>query len=98
MTIDLFLTQYISEGLLGATDMECAAVTKDVSITPDNNNDSSPEEQRKQVKRHLPEVNKDDMKKKASRHSGVSFCCQRDCGADKFQVVLCSDLDLTTGI
>ena len=43
--------------------MECAAVTKDVSITPDNNNDSSPEEQRKQVKRPLPEVNHADVKK-----------------------------------
>ena len=63
MTIDLFCTQYISEGLLGATDMESAAVTKDVSITPDSNNDSSPEEQRKQVKRPLPKVNNDDIKK-----------------------------------
>jgi len=61
MTIDLFCTQYIGEGLLGATDMESAAVTKDVSITPDNNNDSSPKEQRKQVKRPLPEVNNDDI-------------------------------------
>ena len=98
MTIDLFLTQYISEGLLGATDMECAAVTKDVLITPDNNNDGSQKEQRKHVKRHLPEVNNDNMKKKASRHAGVRFCCQRDCGADKSKVVLCSDLDLTTSV
>ena len=64
MTTDLFFTQYIGEGLLETTDVQCAADAQDISIAPRVNHDSHPKQQSNQVKRPLPEVSTEDMNKR----------------------------------
>ena len=73
MTIDLFLTQDMNEGVLRSTNMTCATVTEDRLMAPDENKDNSDKDQRKHLKRKLSDGVNDIMKNK-SRHTGVVYC------------------------
>ena len=87
MTVDLFLTQDISEGLLGATDMARAAVTEDIDMAADKKEDNRPEEQRKHVKRPLLPEHNTNMKRR--RCDTQASCATASATAVQTGVELC---------